>query len=97
MCHLSHKLAVPNMRWLGVFPSEIITMGFAKQELTEKEKAVTRAMLRRSYIQDMPMVKKELEVLAEKCWKCEIEGVMKCDDFLGRIYLPTKFYNRDFV
>lgn len=97
LAHLSHQLTLPNLHWLGVFPSEITTLNLAKQKLTETEKVTIERLLQRDYMPHFPKIQEELRVLRSKGVKSEIEGVMKSDEFLSRVYLPMKFYNRDYL
>lgn len=88
---------MPNLRWLGVFPSEMVPLNVNTQSLTEKEKIKVQQMLKRPYMVNIPRIKRELEVLVEKGIKAEIEGLLKCDTFLSSVYLPNKFYTEDYV
>lgn len=88
---------MPNLHWLGVFPSEITTLNLVQQKLKQNEVVMIERMLQRDYMVHFPKVKQELEVLRSKKVKSEIEGVMKSDEFLSKFYLPMKFYNRDYL
>lgn len=90
-------LAIPNLHWLGVFPSEINTLNLVTQHLTSTDVVKIEQILQRDYIDNFPKIKEELIVMREAGVKSEIEGVMKSDDFLSKVYLPLKFYGKHFL
>ncbi|KAB0797167.1 hypothetical protein PPYR_08161 [Photinus pyralis] len=93
--NLSEVLALSNIKWLGVLPSEIVTLGIAHTSLTERDKGKIRSMLRRPYVADQ--IKEELNVLLENDFKAGIEGVIKTHTYLTNFYLTHKFANRDYL
>lgn len=95
--HLSHQLALPSLKWLGVFPSEIGLYNLQSSQLNERERIKIKAMLRRPYLFAVPRVKKELELLDQKGLKAEIEGLLKAHNYITKVYLPHKFSNKDFI
>lgn len=90
-------LAIPNLHWLGVFPSEINTLNLTKQNLTQRDYVKINSILQRNYMKHFPKIQEELIVLKKNGVKSEIEGVLKSDEFLSKIYLPMKFYNSDYL
>lgn len=85
------------MKWLGVFPSEIRTLNLVKQELTIAEMVKIEQILQKEYMVHFPKIRDELMIMKDSGVKAEIEGAIKCNDFLSQLYLPRKFGNKDYL
>jgi meiotic recombination protein SPO11 len=96
-CHVADQLAVPNARWLGVFPSEISKYGMQHQKLSNRDKRLTKLLLECPFMEDQTTISRELNVLLESNKKASIEGLIKNNTFLSESYLPMKFFNQDFL
>lgn len=90
-------MAVPDLRWIGIFPSEISLLNIAKQPLNERETKMIGSLLQRPYIASQPKIKRELEVMLKKGYKAEIEGLLKNNTYISEVYLPNKLYANDFI
>nr|XP_015836079.1 PREDICTED: uncharacterized protein LOC100142154 isoform X2 [Tribolium castaneum] len=96
-CHLSEQLAVPNARWLGVFPSEIAKFGIQFQNITQREVKAINETLKYPYMEAHPKIADELNYLLHSGKKGSIEGLVKNNTFLSEAYLPVKLFNQDFI
>ncbi|XP_042899514.2 meiotic recombination protein SPO11-like [Parasteatoda tepidariorum] len=88
------KLAVPEIRWLGLLQTDIQRLKFptaAVTPLTENDTKKAMALLSRPYIQNNIQWQKQIQMMLEQSVKAEIEGLSKLDSlFLSSIYLPNK-------
>jgi len=50
MVHQNDKLNVPSIQWIGVYPSEIVSLNLPSVSLTKVDQARTTSLLKRSYI-----------------------------------------------
>ncbi|VEN35416.1 unnamed protein product [Callosobruchus maculatus] len=95
--HVSHHLAVPKARWLGLLPSEITMFNVKKQAMSTNEQKMVEKLLNTPYMKDNPGIVEELKILQKNNLKAGIEGLIKTDVFLSQVYLPHKFLHRDFI
>ncbi|XP_074030834.1 meiotic W68 [Leptinotarsa decemlineata] len=95
--HVSHHLAVPKAKWLGVFPSELRNFSNNIQPLSEREVKLAEDLLKTPYMAENPEIVRELKVLIEKKRKAGIEGLIKSNVFLSEVYFPAKFFSHDFI
>nr|CAH7730198.1 unnamed protein product [Callosobruchus chinensis] len=95
--HVSHHLAVPKARWLGLLPSEIQIFNVKKQAMTTNEQKMVEKLLNTPYMKDNPGIVEELKILQKNNLKAGIEGLIKTDVFLSQVYLPHKFIHCNFV
>ncbi|XP_057665342.1 calcium-dependent protein kinase 6 isoform X1 [Diorhabda carinulata] len=95
--HVSQHLAVPNAKWLGIYPSEIKEFDIKTQSLTSKELKLIQQLLDTPYMDGNPGIAAELKVLLKNNYKAGIEGLMKSRIFLSEVYLPTKLATNKFV
>lgn len=94
MSNLAEELAVPTMRWLGVFPSDIRKFGIRAMPLTQEDKRKLDNILNRPFINDH--VHRELLIMKETNVKAEIEGISEISfTYLIDVYLRNKFDNND--
>ncbi|XP_071034586.1 meiotic recombination protein SPO11 isoform X2 [Parasteatoda tepidariorum] len=88
------KLAVPEIRWLGLLQTDIQRLKFptaAVTPLTENDMKKAMALLSRPYIQNNIQWQRQIQLMLEQSVKAEIEGLSKLDSlFLSSIYLPNK-------
>ncbi|KAF7815913.1 meiotic recombination protein SPO11-1 isoform X1 [Senna tora] len=96
MAYDTKYLRVPEIRWLGAFPSDSERFSVPKHcllPLTTEDKRKIEAMLCRCYLQrEVPQWRLELELMLEKGVKFEIEALsVHTLSFLSESYLPSKF------
>nr|XP_027063648.1 meiotic recombination protein SPO11-1-like isoform X1 [Coffea arabica]XP_027127642.1 meiotic recombination protein SPO11-1-like isoform X1 [Coffea arabica] len=95
MAYDAKFLCVPEIRWLGVFPSEVEKYCLPQQcllPLTREDKTRVEAMLLRCYLRrEAPQWRFELDLLLSRGLKCEIEALsVQSLSFLSEEYLPSK-------
>ncbi|XP_032666985.1 meiotic recombination protein SPO11 [Odontomachus brunneus] len=94
LCKENEYLACPKARWLGIFPSELLTLGARTTPLTEADIAKLRSIEARAYVSEA--VSKELSILRKG--KAEIEAVSSLSkNFLTATYVPYKIDGRDYI
>ncbi|KZC12973.1 PREDICTED: meiotic recombination protein SPO11 [Dufourea novaeangliae] len=88
------SLACPNVRWLGIHPSELVALGVSTVPLTEFDLSKLIAIKGRPYMNDAFL--KELELM--RTGKAEIEGLSSFSRrFLSATYLPCKIKGGDYI
>lgn len=50
MIHQNEMLCVPSIKWLGVYPTDIILLNLHSISLTDRDQAKVKSLLKRSYI-----------------------------------------------
>ncbi|XP_057465265.1 meiotic recombination protein SPO11-1 isoform X2 [Actinidia eriantha] len=95
MAYDAKFLRVPEIHWLGAFPSDSEKYGLPHQcllPLTAEDKSRIEAMLLRCYLQqEVPHWRLELELLLQRGVKFEIEALsVHSLSFLSEEYIPTK-------
>lgn len=96
MCHISEELAIPNLRWIGIHPSEIISLNITHTPLNDRDRNRIKNILKRSYANQYQWLQKELNILLENNFKAEIEGVIKSNNYLTDFYLINKVCSQDY-
>lgn len=101
MAYDAKVLHVPEIRWLGVFPSEIEKYCLPQHcllPLTDEDKTKIKAMIPRCYLQQSPEWRFEMELLLQRGFKCEIEALsVQSLSFLSEEYLPSKIHDRAYI
>lgn len=89
--HLSNELAIPNIKWMGIYPSEIESLDIKQLTLDKKDAKKLVQMMEREELSTA--VIEELEILLTNQYKAEIEGILlnTSSNFLINDYLPGKF------
>ncbi|KAG8636957.1 hypothetical protein MANES_15G061000v8 [Manihot esculenta] len=95
MAYDAKFLRVPEIRWLGAFPSDFEKYGLPQQcllPLTPEDKRRTETMLLRCYLQrEVPQWRLELESMLLRGVKFEIEALTAHSlSFLSEQYIPSK-------
>ncbi|XP_015972943.1 meiotic recombination protein SPO11-1 isoform X2 [Arachis duranensis] len=99
MAYDTKHLRVPEIQWLGAYPSDAERYFIPKQcllSLTAEDKRKLEAMLLRCYLQrDVPQWRLELKMMLEKGVKFEIEALsVHALSFLSMSYLPSKIQGK---
>lgn len=98
MSHLSARLAVPSIRWLGVHPSDISRLGAPGLALSPRDVAKTRDLLGRPYCETNAALRHQLQLLQDNGLKTEIEGIGTMSQaYLTDRYIPHKICAKDFI
>lgn len=94
MSNLAEALAVPSVRWLGIFPSDIRKFGIQAIALTAEDIRKLDNILNRPFINDH--VHRELLLMKQANVKAEIEGISNSScSYLIDVYLRNKIDNND--
>lgn len=100
----ARSLAVPNIKWLGLLPSDlrpesgfgIPSSAFIKNTQADVKKA--RRLLEEEFVIKRPRWREELETLLELGIKAEIQALNARDpQFITNHYLPEKLERGDFI
>uniref|UniRef100_A0A1D1YDQ0 DNA topoisomerase (ATP-hydrolyzing) n=1 Tax=Anthurium amnicola TaxID=1678845 RepID=A0A1D1YDQ0_9ARAE len=99
MAYDAKLMCVPEVRWLGVFPSDHEKYNLPDRcllPLTPEEKKKTEAMLLRCYLhKEAPDWRLELERMLQKGVKFEIEALSVTSfSFLSDEYIPAKIHGQ---
>ncbi|GAV02040.1 hypothetical protein RvY_12653 [Ramazzottius varieornatus] len=93
------SLAVPDARWLGVFPSDLQQFGVDEsrlQLLTENDKRLALDILQRPYC-SLPM-RRQLEIMLERNFKAEIQNIsIIAPRFAVDVYIPLKLEQNHWI
>ncbi|XP_057858562.1 meiotic recombination protein SPO11-1 isoform X3 [Cryptomeria japonica] len=98
MAYDTKALSAPEIRWLGVFPSDCDTFQIPDRcllPLTTADKKKVDSMLRRCYLQQhAPEWRYQLDIMWAKGIKFEIEAISASSfSLLSEEYIPTKIKN----
>lgn len=99
MAYDTKHLRVPEIHWLGAFPSDSERYFVPKQcllPLTAEDKRKIEAMLLRCYLQrEVPQWRLELKMMLQKGVKFEIEALsVHTLSFLTESYIPSKIHGK---
>ncbi len=98
------NLAVPNMKWLGLLPSDLQDdSGFhipssTHIKLTKNDENKIKLMLEEEFVRRKPKWRKQLETLQSLGVKAEIQALNARDpQFITNHYLPDKLETSNFI
>ncbi|MCE7738950.1 MAG: hypothetical protein KAU62_00930 [Candidatus Heimdallarchaeota archaeon] len=100
----SSHLAVPNIKWLGLLPSDLSQeSGFdiprsALLKLTSKDIHRSKLMLEEEFVKRKPRWEEQLQILLASGYKAEIQALNARDpQYITNFYLPQKIETGDFI
>jgi meiotic recombination protein SPO11 len=97
----SLELAVPDIRWLGLLPSDIKEYEIPKSVLISMtENDIKRAddLLKEDFVKSRPEWERQIMIMKDTGKKAEIQALASKDwRFMTGTYLPTKIDSRDWV
>ncbi len=100
----STHLAVPNIKWLGLLPSDLKPeSGFgipreALIKMSQKDIRRSKLMLEEEFVKRKPRWSEQLEILINTGYKAEIQALNARDpQFITNFYLPQKLEAGDFI
>eukprot|EP00003_Mantamonas_plastica_P023537 TRINITY_DN4252_c0_g2_i1.p1 TRINITY_DN4252_c0_g2~~TRINITY_DN4252_c0_g2_i1.p1 ORF type:complete len:520 (+),score=180.71 TRINITY_DN4252_c0_g2_i1:796-2355(+) len=97
----SSHLTTPNIKWLGVRPSDLQKYKIPKQcqlDMTEKDIQTGKQMLKEDFILKNPEWAKELQWMVKHKVKAEIQSLSAFGfQYLTEVYLPLKLQNGDWI
>jgi meiotic recombination protein SPO11 len=97
----SVELAVPDIRWLGLLPSDIKEYSIPNSVLirmTENDMKRAEDLLQEDFVKSRPEWEKQIKIMTETGKKAEIQALAGKDwRFMTGTYLPTKINSADWV
>ena len=97
----SANLTTPDIKWLGVRPSDLDKFQIPEQcrlEMSAKDIETGQHMLSEEFIQQNPEWVKEVQVMLESKTKAEIQALSSYGfQYLTEIYLPIKLQEGDWI
>lgn len=100
----SSHLAVPNIKWLGLLPSDLSAeSGFdiprsALLKLSSKDIHRSKLMLEEEFVQRKPKWREQLQIQLDAGFKAEIQALNARDpQYITNFYLPHKIETGDFI
>ncbi|CAM1319925.1 SPO11 (predicted) [Pycnogonum litorale] len=101
MSFCNEELIVPEIKWLGILPSDIVKLNIDVENLiplTQRDKNKAWSMLQKPYFKDNLFWKQQLELMIKMNTKAEIQTLSSvCNHFLTEVYLPEKIKNGDWL
>lgn len=93
MAYSSESLAVPSIRWIGLYPSDIEKFGIRSLPMTAEDNKKLKSLLKRPDLTNE--IYQELLILNRTKQKAEIEGVSSSScSYLIDVYLKNKIENK---
>ena len=97
----SVELAVPDIRWLGLLPSDIKEYSIPKSvliKMTENDMKRAEDLLQEDFVKSRPEWEKQIKIMTETGNKAEIQALAgKNWRFMTGTYLPNKIDSADWV
>ena len=97
----SANLTTPDIKWLGVRPSDLDKFNIPEQcrlEMSAKDIETGQHMLKEDFIQQNPEWVKEVEIMLQTKTKAEIQALSSYGfQYLSEVYLPLKLQQGDWI
>jgi len=101
MSYDSINLTTPDIKWLGVRPSDLDKYSIPQQcrlEMSEHDLKTGRELLEEDYIKANPKWHRELELMVKTKVKAEIQALSSFGfQYLSKTYLPRKLKEGDWI
>ncbi|KAJ7527329.1 hypothetical protein O6H91_16G048600 [Diphasiastrum complanatum] len=101
MSYDSSNLTTPDIKWLGVRPSDLNKYKIPEQcrlPMTDQDIKTGKDLLEEDFIKKDPNWHKELEVMVKTKEKAEIQALSSFGfQYLSEVYLPMKLQERDWI
>lgn len=101
MSYDSANLTTPDIKWLGILPSDLDKYKIPEQcrlEMTEHDIKTGKELLEEDFIKKNPKWYKELELMVKKKEKAEIQALSSYGfQYLTEVYLPRKLQQGDWI
>ncbi len=95
------ELAVPDIRWLGLLPSDLDDYDIPKETLismTERDRKRALDLLEEDFVKARPEWQKQIKIMLDKDKKAEIQALSsKHLQYITNVYLPEKISNGDWI
>lgn len=96
MSNNNDALAVPAIRWLGIWPSDVERFAIASLEMNNEDRRKVDSIMKRPHISNE--IFKELTILKRNGRKAEIEGLAESScDYLVDVYLSNKLRDNEVI
>eukprot|EP00882_Tetradesmus_deserticola_P009056 GHRQ01009553.1.p3 GENE.GHRQ01009553.1~~GHRQ01009553.1.p3 ORF type:complete len:108 (+),score=70.78 GHRQ01009553.1:633-956(+) len=101
MSYDSSNLTTPDIKWLGVRPSDLDRFNIPAQcrlAMTDEDLKTGRKLLEEAFIKANPEWVAELELMLKKKEKAEIQALSSFGfQYLSQVYLPLKLQEGDWI
>jgi meiotic recombination protein SPO11 len=101
MSYDSSNLTCPDVKWLGVRPSDLDRFAIPAQcrlPMTEEDVKTGRKLLEEDFVRANPAWVKELEIMVATRVKAEIQALSSFGfQYLSHRYLPLKLQEGDWI
>jgi len=101
MSYDSASLACPDIKWLGVRPSDLDRLQIPEQcrlKMTEEDVKCGKNLVNEDFIRKNPKWVEELEWMIEHRVKAEIQALSSFDlQYLTKVYMPVKLRDMDWI
>jgi meiotic recombination protein SPO11 len=97
----SANLTTPDIKWLGVRPSDLNKFQIPEQcrlEMSQKDIETGQHMLKEDFIQQNPEWVAEIKIMLRYKTKAEIQALSSYGfQYLSEVYLPLKLQQGDWI
>ena len=101
MSYDSASLCTPDIKWLGVRPSDLDKYNIPQQcrlPMTEHDIKTGKELLQEEFIQKNPLWHAELDMMVRSHEKAEIQALSSFGfQYLTQVYLPLKLQEGDWI
>lgn len=101
MAYDSSNLTTPDVKWLGVRPSDLDRFSIPEQcrlPMSEKDIQHCKSLLKEEWLLSKPEWKKEVEIMLATKVKAEIQALSSFGfQYLTEVYLPLKLQTGDWI
>lgn len=101
MAYDSASLCTPDIKWLGVRPSDLDRFRIPEQcrlDMTDKDIEVGKQLLQEDFIRQNAAWVEELEIMLRTKQKAEIQALSSYGfQYLSEVYLPLKLQEGDWI
>lgn len=95
------ELAVPDIRWLGLLPSDLDEYDIPKETLipmTDRDRKRALDLLEEDFVKARPEWQKQIKIMLDKDKKAEIQALSsKHLQYITNVYLPEKISSGDWI
>ncbi|DBA97309.1 hypothetical protein WJX77_008787 [Trebouxia sp. C0004] len=101
MSYDSSNLTTPDIKWLGVRPSDLDRFNIPEQcrlPMTEEDMKTGKRLMEEDFVKANPEWIKELEIMVQSKVKAEIQALSSFGfQYLSQVYLPLKLQEGDWI
>ncbi|KAL3149242.1 DNA topoisomerase 6 subunit A [Trebouxia sp. C0010 RCD-2024] len=101
MSYDSSNLTTPDIKWLGVRPSDLDRFNIPEQcrlPMTEEDMKTGKRLMEEDFVKANPLWVSELEIMVQSKVKAEIQALSSFGfQYLSQVYLPLKLQEGDWI